>query len=121
MIGKLVGASWFNHVLVGAVLVGLLSLCYGLGYRHAAANGHARFAAREAQLHAAHAEEMARQHDANDKAKRAERDSIAALRAANADMEAKMEELSIESAKDPDRGRIGLSAGSVRRIGKVGP
>ena len=57
---------------------------------------------------------------ANDKAKAVEAARIAQLRSELAEMEKQLEEQSHEADNDPDADRIGLSADSVSRIGRIG-
>lgn len=92
---------------------------YGNGYSAAETHYAAVIAQMKADAATAKADEIERQDAANNVAKASEARRIAAMQAANEQLQSKIEELEREADEDPDAAKPVLGAASVRRINSV--
>lgn len=123
-IAKLLGgselAAWAVIVLLAvAAFAGTYAIADNRGYARAEAHYTAEIASIKAAAATARADEIERQSSANNSAKQAEAQRIAAMQADADALQHQIEELQREAHQDPDAGKPALSASSVQRINKI--
>ncbi|TWF46428.1 hypothetical protein [Neorhizobium alkalisoli] len=92
---------------------------YDTGYSAAKTHYAAVIAQMKADAETAKADEIERQDTVNDAAKASEVRRIAAMQAANEQLQSKIEELEREADEDPDAAKPVLGAASVRRVNSI--
>lgn len=125
LIARLLGGSSVAAWLVVAVLgLGAVGGAYWWvdhgGYNRATLEWTVKYDQRELALEKLRLAELDRQALANDRAKAAEAERIAQLRNELAQAERELQEQSHEADVDPNADRIGLGAGSVQRLNRIG-
>jgi uncharacterized protein HemX len=125
LLARLLGGSTIAAWLVVAALgAGALGGAYfyvrGQGYEQATLEWSVRYNERELALERQRLAELDRQAAANDAAKAAEAARIAQLRNELSALERELQEQSNEADIDPNADRVGLSAGGVQRIQRIG-
>ena len=113
-VGYLLGA-----LAAVALLWGLYTYVDHHGYQRAAVEYQIKYDKLVAEYNDARTKEILRQVMVNNASKALEAARIAALQAANSELETRIKELADEADKDPDAGRAALGASSVRRINSV--
>jgi hypothetical protein len=122
--GLLGGNTLIAWLIVAGLGLGALGGVYWYvdhgGYQRATLEWTVKYNDRELALEKQRIAELDRQALANDRAKAAERAAIEQLRNELAQAERELEEQSHEADNDPNADRVGLSAGGVQRIGRIG-
>lgn len=119
----MIAAPLVRYALGALAAFVLLAAAYAYvdhkGYQRAAAHYEAAIAAERAAIAEADANEQRRQTIANNAAKKREAEAIAAIQAAESEIEELRKEQRREALQDPDAGRTALGRDSVQRINKI--
>lgn len=114
-------AAWLVIAALGvAAAGGTYWYAQNQGYQRATLEWSVKYQERELALERQRLAELDRQALANDRAKAAEAARIAQLRNELSALERELQEQSNAADVDPDADRVGLSAGGVQRIQRIG-
>ncbi len=121
--GLLGGKLWLAWLIVAGLGLGAVGGLYVAvdhgGYKRAAAEWTIKYEKREAALNEERFKELDRQATANDAAKAAEAERLAAEQSRVAELELQIAEMDKAADVDVNRDRIGLGADSVDRLKRI--